>query len=131
MGDNHVIETGDLDSWGGKSFVERDLAMRNLGMSVNATPPGGSSPFWHAHAALEELYVFLDGHGEMAIDDEIVPVRPGTLVSVGLNAWRALHCLPDSATPLKWLCVRAGADTLEGVGKDASLDRERPFPWDA
>lgn len=131
MGNYTTIETGAPSAWDGKSFVEGDLALENLGMSVNTTAPGEGSAFWHRHARLEELYIFLDGHGELAIDDEVVAVEPGTMVKVGLDAWRALRCSPDSAVPLRWLCVRAGADTLAGVGRDAELDRERPFPWSA
>ncbi len=131
MADYTVIESGAPAGWNGKSFVEGDLGLANLGMSFNATPPGEGSAFWHRHARLEELYVFLGGEGELAVDDELVPVTAGTMVRVGTGAWHALRCLPGSPAPLTWLCVRAGDDTLAGVGKDSELDRERPFPWSA
>ena len=102
-----------------------------LGMSANATDPGASSPFWHRHGRLEELYVFLEGHGQMALDDEVVEVTAGTVVRVAPETWRAVHSAVDADRPLKWLCLRGGGDGLAEIGRDGELDRERPFPWAA
>lgn len=113
----------------GKSFVEGNLDSEFVGLSVNNTPPGGGSPFWHEHSKIEEIYVFLEGDGEMAIDDEVVPVAAGTIIRVPQGVWRALRCLPSSETDLKWLCIRAGEGSLAEIGNDAAIDQERPFPW--
>ena len=131
MSDFQTGELGALSTWTAESkhFVEGELASQFVGMSANVTEPGNSSPFWHTHSVVEEVYVFLEGNGEMALDDEVVSVSAGSVVRVGQNVWRALHCLADSATPLKWLCVRAGGRALSEIGKDADLDRERAFPW--
>lgn len=128
-----VSDIGGLDTWGiaegtGKRFVDGEAA-QFLGLSVNATAPGASSPFWHRHGRLEELYVFLDGVGRMALDDDVVAVRAGTIVRVAPETWRAVHADADAGVPLKWLCLRGGGDTLSAIGRDGELDRERPFPW--
>lgn len=130
-----VSELGGLDTWGeeagtAKRFVDGESALY-AGMSVNSTDPGQSSPFWHRHGRLEELYVFLDGRGQMALDDDVAPVQPGTVIRVAPHVWRAVHSAADSERPLKWLCLRAGGDTLSGIGRDGELDRDRPFPWSA
>lgn len=130
-----VSEIGGIDTWGvaegtGKRFVDGESA-RFLGMSANATDPGASSPFWHRHGRLEELYVFLEGHGQMALDDEVVEVAAGTVVRVAPETWRAVHSAADADRPLKWLCLRGGGDGLAEIGRDGELDRERPFPWSA
>ena len=124
-----VIQAGPMDAWDGKRFVDQDLGLQNFGLSVNATPPGEGAPFWHSHATLEELYIFLDGEGEMAVEGEVFPVRAGTIVKVGTNAMHHLHANADSSGPLKWLCVRGGGMPLAEVGRDATLDQERPAPW--
>lgn len=131
MSDYGTIELGALDTWEGKRFIEKDLGAQFAGTSVNATEPGGESPFWHRHAALEELYIIFDGTGEFAIGDEVLPLGPGSVVRAGQGVWHALRCLPDSPVPLKWLCVRAAGMPLSDVGRDAELDKERPFPWNA
>ncbi|MFE6735622.1 cupin domain-containing protein [Microbacterium sp. NPDC057650] len=131
MTDQNTIDIGATDTWEGKTFVEKDLGTNALGMSVNSTEPGGEAPFWHRHAKLEELYIFLEGSGEFALGDEVLPVGPGSVVRAGQDVWHAFRCLPDSEVPLKWLCVRGAGVPLAEVGRDAELDKERPFPWNA
>ena len=137
MSDYKVVEVGPLSDWAdlagvapGKTFVEGDLGAESIGISVNSTEPGATSPFWHTHSELEEIHVFLEGDGEMALDDEVIPVGPGTIVRVGPDVWRGLRALPDSEVPLKWLCIRGGEGTLASIGNDAEIDKERPWPWD-
>lgn len=110
--------------------MEGDLHAEFVGLSVNSTEPGATSPFWHAHSQLEEIYVFLEGTGDLALDDDVVQVQAGTIVRAGVDVWRALRCSPDSAVSLKWLCIRSGGDTLANVGHDTDIDQERPWPWD-
>lgn len=129
MSEHTVTDIGRVDSWTGKQFIDGALGSENAGISINATEPGDQSPFWHSHAHTEEIYIVLDGEGEIAIDDDVVPLSAGSAVRVAPNSMLALRCLPSSAGALKWICVRSGADSLAGIGKDAALDRERPFPW--
>lgn len=136
MTDFDVVRVGDLESWDeiegvapGKLFVEKDLGTQIMGISVNSNTPGSHAPFWHRHAKHEELYIFLSGRGQLALDDEVVDVEPGTIVRVGTSTWRAWHAAPDSTEPLRWLCVRAGGATLGEIGRDGERDEERPLPW--
>lgn len=137
MSDYTAIELGGLDEWGsggehpGKRFIDAELGTAHTGISVNSTEPGGESPFWHVHSAIEETHIVLSGRGEIALDDEVLPLGPGTVVRVGPGTWRAVRALPDSGEPMKWLCVRSGPDSLAGVGDDAEIDGEPPFPWNA
>ena len=36
----------------------------------------------HAHAGQEEVYMFIDGEGEMQIDDERFPVKAGDVICI-------------------------------------------------
>lgn len=139
MDDYKVINVGPLSTWGnlgddsrkGKLFIDSELESEFIGTSVNSTPPGGESPFWHTHDLVEEIYVFLSGVGEIALDDDLLAVEAGTIIRVPKGVWRAVHC-PDSASePLTWLCLRAGGDALKAIGRDGKIDSDRPFPWNA
>src|SRR5690606_41633114 len=106
----------------------RGLGPSNAARSVNGLGAGKSSPFWHRHARTEEVYVFLGGTGRMALDDEVVEVREGSAVRVAPNTWMAVHADADSATDLRFVCVRAAGVPLAEIGRDAEMSHE-PFPW--
>ncbi|MSS85443.1 cupin domain-containing protein [Actinomycetaceae bacterium WB03_NA08] len=132
-----ISQVGPIDEWNslngvapGKVFLEEALGAEFIGLSVNSTEPGQSSPLWHTHRAVEEIYVFLEGDGELALDEDVIPVKAGTVVRVGPDVWRALRCLSDSSTPLKWICLRGGGAPLGSLGNEAEIDQERSYPWD-
>ncbi|HWL60070.1 MAG TPA: cupin domain-containing protein [Microbacteriaceae bacterium] len=126
-----VLELGPLDEWltRGKQFVDKQMDTDFIGLSVNAMAPGGQSPFWHRHLVLEEIYLFLEGQGRMALDDEVIDVGWGTAVRVGQGVWRHLHALTDSPSELRWVCIRAGGQPLAELRGDSEKDAERPTPW--
>ncbi len=142
MGDYQVTEMGGLDEWrghhggfqphtqrDGRRVVDHELTMQYIGMTANAFVPGEEAGYWHTHAEIEELYVFLAGRGQMALDGEIVEVGPGTAVRVGQGVWRTWRCLPDSPEAMRWFCIRAGGGELPHLPDDATRDEGRPSPW--
>lgn len=134
-----VFETGTLDDWRkhrpgsfpvqGKRFLDADLELDFFGVNINHILPGEQATSWHSHNRLEELYLFLGGRGEMALDGDVIPVREGTAVRVGQGVMRTWRCRPDSGGPLIWICVRAGGGRLSEITPDHVLDRDRPRPW--
>jgi mannose-6-phosphate isomerase-like protein (cupin superfamily) len=137
-----VREIGGLDQWrghyggfrpdtsrDGRRVVDHEMAMQYIGMTANALAPGEEAGYWHTHAQVEELYVFLDGTGQMALDDDVVEVGPGSVVRVGQGVWRTWRCRPDSTGELRWLCIRAGGDQLPHLPDDSRRDPERGSPW--
>lgn len=138
MSSYDVLEIGAPASWkdpeGGpaaKRFIDKEIPAQYIGTSANALEPGAQMPFWHSHDKLEEVYVFLAGRGQFALDDDVIDVRAGSVVRVGQGVMRTWRALPDSPEALRWLCIRAGGDTLANIGRDGELDRERPMPWQA
>jgi mannose-6-phosphate isomerase-like protein (cupin superfamily) len=137
-----IHELGALPTWGehfgglspqtsapGRRFLDKDMALEFFGVSVNSREPGTGADYWHAHSVLEELYLFLEGEGELALDDEIVKVKAGTAVRVGQGVMRTWRASPSSPGPLRWLCIRAGGGKLKEIPRDATPDRTRPLPW--
>lgn len=142
MSDYEVVEIGSPAEWRahfggfdqarsrlGRRIVDHELTMQYIGMSANALAPGEQAGYWHVHAKVEELYVFLDGHGEMGLDDEIVTVGPGTVVRVGQGVLRTWRALPGSRGELRWLCIRAGGTPLPHLPDDSRRAPDRPMPW--
>lgn len=142
MSDYEVTEIGAPDQWrdhfggfvparsrDGRRVVDHELAMQYIGMTSNALVPGEDAGYWHTHSKAEELYVFLEGFGQMGLDDDVVDVGPGTVIRVAQRVWRTWRALPDSLGELRWLCIRAAGEELPHLPDDATRDTERPMPW--
>ena len=60
----------------------------------------------HYHARTEEIYVVLEGTGEMEVDGERRPVAPGDAILIPPGAW---HEIRAAGSPLRFLCCCAPA----------------------
>jgi mannose-6-phosphate isomerase-like protein (cupin superfamily) len=63
----------------------------------------GQSTERHYHRASEEIYVVLEGEGELEIDGEARRVRPGEAALIPAGAWHEI----TAASPLRFLCCCA------------------------
>ena len=113
----------------GRRVVDHELTMQFIGLTANALQPGDQAGYWHAHARIEELYVFLEGRGQMALNDDVVEVGAGSVVRVGQGVWRTWRARPDSEGELRWLCIRAGGEQLPELPNDSTRDDERAPIW--
>jgi quercetin dioxygenase-like cupin family protein len=137
MADFQVIELNPTNHWrdyadgsrAGRRFVEGELPLDYIGMSVNSYVPGEEAGYWHTHNVQEEIYVFLTGRGEMGLDDEVVPVSAGTMIRVGPDVMRTWRCTPDSRGALTWFCIRAGGSVLREMNDDGNRYDDLPMPW--
>jgi mannose-6-phosphate isomerase-like protein (cupin superfamily) len=136
-----VSNIGALDEWrgfyggftpeksrDGRRVVDHELTMQYIGMTANAYVAGEEAGYWHRHSRVEELYVFLEGTGQMGLDDEVVDVAAGSVVRVGQGVWRTWRALPDGPG-LRWLCIRAGGTELPHLPDDSERGEDRPSPW--
>lgn len=142
MTDYEITQIGALSEWrgyfggfdaarsrDGRRVVDHELTMQYIGMTANALVPGEEAGYWHTHSRVEEMYVFLEGLGQMGLDDEVVDVAPGTVVRVGQGVWRTWRVKPESPGELRWLCIRAGGEQLPHMPDDSRRDPDRPMPW--
>ena len=60
----------------------------------------------HYHARTEEIYVLLDGDGEMEVDGERRRVGPGDAILIPPGAWHQIRA-DGGAAPLRFLCCCA------------------------
>ena len=58
----------------------------------------------HYHGETEEIYVVLDGKGEMEVDGERRPVGPGDAILIPAGAW---HQIRAADAELRFLCCCA------------------------
>jgi mannose-6-phosphate isomerase-like protein (cupin superfamily) len=140
--DYQVTQIGALDTWrefyggfkpetsrDGRRVVDFELRMQFMGITANAYEPGEEAGYWHRHSKIEEVYLFLEGAGQMGLDDEVVDVTAGSVVRVGQGVWRTWRAHPESPGQLRWLCIRAGGTELPEFPDDSERDEGRPSPW--
>ena len=63
----------------------------------------------HSHKGQEEVYFFVDGEGEMQIDDERFPVKAGDVICIEDGEFHRV--LNDSHLGLYFVCVFDGGRT--------------------
>lgn len=113
----------------GRRVIDHELETEIIGFTATAYEPGEEAGYWHSHTELEEVYIFLEGEGQMGLDDDVVDVSAGTVIHVPTGVMRTWRCKPDSPTQLRWLCIRAGKGPLEAIPRDATPIRDIPMPW--
>lgn len=69
----------------------------------------GQSTRRHYHAASEEIYLIVEGSGELEIDGETREVHPGDAILIPPASWHELTA-GDDGTRLLCCCVPAYAD---------------------
>ncbi len=137
-----VINVGALDQWRdfiggwsahntreGRRVVDHEIQTQYIGLTVNALVPGQEDAYWHDHAEVEEIYMFLSGRGQMALDDDVIDVGPGSVIRVGQNVMRTYRALPETPEDLRFICIRAGGSELGVKPTDATVDWDRAKPW--
>jgi len=142
MANYSITELGPMSSWRdhfggfveatnkqGRRVVDHELETEIIGFTATAYEPGEEAGYWHSHTELEEVYVFLEGQGQMGLDSAVVEVGPGTVVHVPTGVMRTWRCHPESPGQLRWLCIRAGRGPLEAIPTDAEPIRDLPMPW--
>jgi mannose-6-phosphate isomerase-like protein (cupin superfamily) len=86
-----VLLDGNVAAARNQSLAEAELA-------------DGQATLRHYHAESEEIYVVLEGYGEMEIEGERRPVGPGDTILIPPGAW---HQLRAQDGPLRILCCCA------------------------
>jgi mannose-6-phosphate isomerase-like protein (cupin superfamily) len=71
---------------------------------AEASLEAGQSTQRHYHARSEEIYVFLEGDGEMEVEDDSRDVKPGDTVLIPAGAW---HRIEAGANGARFLCCCA------------------------
>ena len=142
MSNYSITQMGPMDTWRdhfggfvaatnkqGRRVIDHELDTEVIGFTATAYEPGEEAGYWQSHSELEEVYIFLEGEGQMGLDDEVVDVSAGTVVHVGTGVMRTWRCTPDSPSQLRWLCIRAGGGKLKAIPDDAHPIRDIPMPW--
>jgi len=84
----------------------RNSSIRNQSLAEARLPAGGATTP-HKHLKTEEIYFILEGQGEMRIEDEVRPVRPGDAVAIPPGASHQITNLGPGVLRLLCCCAPA------------------------
>ena len=107
-----TIEKLSLNDVGGivvkdnDTYVLKDnTTLNNLVVSSTYLKPNQSTR-GHSHAGQEEVYVFVDGSGEMELDDNRFEVNTGDMILIEDGVFHRVHNTANK--PLYFVCVFDG-----------------------
>lgn len=76
-------------------FPRADLGAEQTGMNFLTIKPGQREAFAHRHRIAEEIYVVIDGTGQVKLDNELVELTPFDAVRVSPGVARSFEAGPD------------------------------------
>ena len=123
----HKIEHPRVGKVRGKHFLKDHLDFTGCEISINSLQPGGAVPFSHQHKENEEVYIFVQGKGQMQIDHEVIDVAEGSIVRVapqGLRTWRN-----TSNEPLVYVVVQVRENSLRQHTFEDGIPNMDPINW--
>jgi uncharacterized cupin superfamily protein len=84
----------------------RRLGAQKLGYNVTVVPPGKRAFPRHNHTVNEEMFLILEGEGEVVIGEKRRPVRKGDFIACPPGGVDSAHQIVNtSAAELKYLAV--------------------------
>ncbi|MDJ0719152.1 MAG: cupin domain-containing protein [Prochloraceae cyanobacterium] len=81
----------------------RQLNLHAVAIGLIKLPQGEGYTFTHSHAQQEEVYIVIEGRGQMLLDGELVDIGKGDLVRVSPQTKRALKA--NEQAPLLVICA--------------------------
>ena len=94
----------------GRIFTGEYLESTGAEISFRELPPNTKIPFLHKHHKHEEIYIFLKGHGQFQVDNDVFDVREGSLVRVSPDGNRTLCNCADEV--MVYMVVQSSAGSL-------------------
>ncbi|MET0293142.1 MAG: cupin domain-containing protein [Steroidobacteraceae bacterium] len=86
--------------------VAPSLGLAKLGCNVTVVPPGKRAFPMHNHYVNDELFLILEGSGELRIADDTWPLRVGDVIGCPAGGTQTAHQIINTgASDLRYLCI--------------------------
>lgn len=74
----------------------RKLNLHGVALGLIKLPPNEGYTFTHSHAQQEEVYIVIEGEGQMLLNGEIIEIKRGDFIRVSPSTKRALKANSDT-----------------------------------
>jgi len=111
----------------GKVFLGDLLGLTSMEISLNKNSANTGMGAFHRHTNHEEVYIFISGKGEMKIDDDLITVKEGTVVSIKPDAKRAWWNTGN--TDLIYIVLQAPVGAMKATALEDGEFLDGKVPW--
>jgi mannose-6-phosphate isomerase-like protein (cupin superfamily) len=91
-------------------FPREDLDAEATGFLHLRLRAGRRQPFAHRHETAEEIYLVLEGTGQVKLDDDVIDIKPHDAIRISPGVTRALQAGPDGDLVLLAFGPRVAGD---------------------
>jgi mannose-6-phosphate isomerase-like protein (cupin superfamily) len=124
---DHTVELPGLGEIPGKHFLKAMLGFTGCEISINSMAPGAGMPIYHQHQQNEEVYIFIQGKGQLQVDGEVIAVQEGTIVRIAPNGERSWR--NNSNEPLLYIIVQVRENSLNQYGLGDAKVPDKAVVW--
>ena len=87
-------------------FIGARIGAQKLGYNITAVPPGKRAFPFHNHRVNEEMFLILEGSGEVRIGSDTYPIRKGDIVACPPGGRETAHQIVNTGSEeLRYLAV--------------------------
>lgn len=122
----HTVELPGL-TIPGKHFLKDMLALTGCEISINSMAPGADMPIYHNHIQNEEVYIFIQGKGQVQVDAQVIDVKEGTIVRISPNGERTWR--NHSSEPLLYIIIQVKENSLVQYGLGDATVPQKATVW--
>ncbi len=127
-GNGYTVATvGDIKEFSGKQFLKDATDATATEISITVLQAGEEVPIFHAHKANEETYIILSGEGDYQLDDDVVPIKSGSIIRVAPKVMRSMR--NTSKEDMLYITVQAKENSLGEYAMTDGVMGEYPKRW--
>lgn len=94
-----------------RALFSKSIGARQLGYNLTVLPPGKAQCPFHVHHGEEEMFLILDGEGELRFGDQRYPIRQHDVIACPTGGPEVAHQIINTgATDLRYLALSTLAD---------------------
>jgi uncharacterized cupin superfamily protein len=80
------------------AFIGTQLGAKKLGYNVTAIAPGKRAYPFHNHQVNEEMFLILQGSGELRYSEDVVPIRKGDIIACPAGGPETAHQIVNAGS---------------------------------
>lgn len=94
-----------------RALFSASIGARSLGYNLTILPPGKAQCPFHVHHAEEEMFLILDGEGELRFGHKRFPIRKHDVIACPTGGPEVAHQIVNTgAAPLRYLALSTLAE---------------------